>query len=155
MDIVSLDDSGIPLFPFKSPSPSPNRSFRSPVFSFVINHFRYMLMNNFTQAFIAAFKSYLKLLPVIIIPVAGLVFLVTAAPYYAVSKGCEVFYPRERRKRKNLALLFAMVLASIITGFLLLISISLSAVFLLHTGEYLLICFIYGSFLIFSALAVR
>ena len=112
-------------------------------------------MNDITKGFLQAIKTYLKLLPLIIIPVAGIILMTTIAPYYAISRGCKEFDPDEKPKRRKLALLFSLTLSTLLSAVLLIIASFLSSGLMLRMGEILVIGLIYGMFLIFSLLGAR
>jgi hypothetical protein len=112
-------------------------------------------MSEFTHAFIVALKSYLKFLPVIIIPIAGLVFMITAAPYFSVNKGCQSYESASGTDRKRLALLFGLVFATLLTGIFLFISKNIAASYTVERLEYLVIGLLYGSYLLFSFFGAR
>lgn len=114
-----------------------------------------MFMNDFTSAYLTSVKSYLKFLPLIIIPIAGIVFLVTAAPFYAVSSGIEEFEYRRKSKKRNLALFFGLSMATAISLLLIIILSFIAPAFFMRTEEYMVILGIYISFLIFSSMAAR
>jgi len=110
---------------------------------------------SFSNVFIKTFKTYLWTLPIVIIPIAGLLLIFTAAPYYAVNKGCKIFTGKTAVRKRNLALAFSLTLATILTSVLLGISYFLAANFNLFATEYLIISLLYGSLLFFSLLGTK
>ena len=112
-------------------------------------------MNELQKGLYRAVRIYLKLLPLVIIPVAGILLLVTAAPYYAVSKGCKELEGTNILKRRKLALSFAILLSTFFSGILLLISYLFSSIFAIGSNEIWIIALIYASFIFFSILGSR
>jgi hypothetical protein len=112
-------------------------------------------MNDTPNVLLTTCKSYLRFIPIALIPLAGLLFLMTVAPYLAVNKGCGFYEKKQRGKRNELALTFAFLLGTIIAVLLIVIASMLAPSFLLRTMEVYLIVFIYGSVTLFSMLGTR
>lgn len=114
-----------------------------------------MIMNTLTHAFIATVKNYLRFLPIIVIPVAGLLFMVTVAPYLAVNDGCKEFRPRERKNRRKLALSFGLTISTLLSVILILLSYFIMPIFLIRSAELSIIILLYASFILFSLLGTN
>jgi len=112
-------------------------------------------MNNTSKGYLKSIWTYLKLLPIVVIPVAGIILLTTAAPYYAVNRGCSILNERNRTGRRKIALSFGLSVATLLTLILLLLSYLLSPVMTLQVGEISIIALIYGVFILFSLLGSR
>ena len=114
-----------------------------------------MVMPDQSNPFTISIKRYLRFIPYIIIPLAGILYLMTVAPYYAVSKGCEAIEAGDRKKRRGLALNFALTMATALSMLIVLILYIIAPLFRFEGFEAIIIGLIYGSFIIFSLLGSR
>ena len=100
-------------------------------------------------------KSYLKFIPILIIPLAGLIFMMTIAPYFAVNKGCQSFGKNQRGKRNELALTFSILISTFLSGLLIVVGYFLAPSFTIQAFELTIIIIIYASMTIFSLFGSR
>lgn len=112
-------------------------------------------MNDQSSPFVISLKRFLTFIPIIIIPLAGILFMISVAPYYAVAEGCKAIGPRDRKKRRTLALHFSLVVATVLSGLLVLVLYLIAPLFRFGTVEASVIGLIYGSFIIFSFFGSR
>jgi len=116
---------------------------------------RFTVMNTLSNAYITTLKNYVKFVPLVIIPIAGLLFMVSIAPYLAVSNGCGTFEPGQRVKRRKLALLFSLSIASFLLILVYLISMTIMSRFLFDVFELWVVLSLYCSFIVFSLFGSR
>ena len=95
------------------------------------------------------------MLPLVVIPIAGIILLTTAAPYYAVSRGCSVIESNNISARRKVAILFGLSIATFLSIALIVASYIISPIMALERGEISIIAVIYGVFILFSLLGSR
>ena len=114
-----------------------------------------MVMPDKSSPFTISIKSYLKFIPFLILPIAGIVFMITVAPYYAVSKGCKAIEFSDRKKCRELALNFSLTVATALSMLIIIILYIIAPLFRFEGLEAFIIGLIYGSFIVFSLLGSR
>lgn len=109
-------------------------------------------MTEFIKGFKRSIKTYVKMIPLVIIPVAGIILLLTLAPYLAVSRGCSIIPDASRKLRMRLGVLFGLMLSVIVTVIIYIVLLIIAPGRSFGNFEYSIIGGIFGLFLTFSML---
>lgn len=112
-------------------------------------------MRTSSNPLLTAVTHYLRFIPILIIPVAGIVFMMTVGPYAAVAKGCRMYKEPRPRELVRFALTFSILISTTITLILIVLASVLAPAFMIHQGEAAFILLIYIVTIIFSQLGAR